>query len=162
MFNNETGSDLTLEQFVATGDDEVPAYLTVFGLRGPGERAPDDRRDRLWHRSDDLRVHPRVRHGHRRATSTPGSSSARHETVGRFGKVERLRTIHVADGQTLDLPDDSTDVAFSYITLQHCDADDALDLTSEAVRITRPGGKIALNYRGRTRIRRRCCSRSAR
>ena len=34
VFNNETGSDLTLEQFVATGDDEVPAYLTVFGLRG--------------------------------------------------------------------------------------------------------------------------------
>ncbi len=56
----------------------------------------------------------------------------------------------MADGQTLDLPDDSTDVAFSYITLQHCDADDALDLTSEAVRITKPGGKIALNYRGRT------------
>ena len=35
VFNNETGSDLTLEQFVATGDDEVPAYLTEFGLRGP-------------------------------------------------------------------------------------------------------------------------------
>ncbi len=35
VFNNETGSDLTLEQFVATGDEEVPAYLTEFGLRGP-------------------------------------------------------------------------------------------------------------------------------
>ena len=31
VFNNETGSQLTLEQFVATGDSEVPAYLTVSG-----------------------------------------------------------------------------------------------------------------------------------
>ena len=85
----------------------------------------------------------------------PASSNERHETVGRFGKVERLRTSHVADGQTLDLPDDSTDVAFSYITLQHCDADDALDLTSEAVRITKPGGKIALELSRPDRLRRR-------
>jgi aspartate-semialdehyde dehydrogenase len=28
-----------------------------------------------------------------------------YETVGRFGKVERLRTLEVADGRTLDLPD---------------------------------------------------------
>ena len=73
-----------------------------------------------------------------------------HETVGRFGKVDRLRTIHVADGQTLDLPPNSADVTFSYITLQHCDIDDALDLTAEAVRVTRPGGRIALNYRARS------------
>jgi ubiquinone/menaquinone biosynthesis C-methylase UbiE len=72
------------------------------------------------------------------------------ETVGRFGLVDRLQTCHVADGQTLDLPDNSADVAFSYITLQHCDHDDALDLTAEAVRITRPGGKVVLNYRGRS------------
>ena len=92
----------------------------------------------------------------------PGFLERTHETVGRFGKVDRLRTIHVADGQTLDLPDDSTDVAFSYITLQHCDADDALDLTSEAVRITKPGGKIALNYRARTRRRHPAAARSGR
>jgi SAM-dependent methyltransferase len=70
--------------------------------------------------------------------------------VGRFGKIDRLRTSQVADGRTLDLPPNSADVAFSYITLQHCDPADAEDLTSEAVRITRPGGKIVLNYRGRT------------
>ena len=73
------------------------------------------------------------------------------ETVGRFGKVDRLHTCHVADGKTLDLPPDSTDLAFSYITFQHCDPDDALELTSEAVRITKPGGRVVLNYR--TRIR---------
>ncbi len=56
----------------------------------------------------------------------------------------------MTDGHTLDLPPNSTDVAFSYITLQHCESDDALELTSEAVRITRPGGKVVLNYRGRS------------
>ena len=85
-----------------------------------------------------------------------------HETVGRFGKVDRLRTIHVADGQTLDLPDDSADVAFSYITLQHCDADDALDLTvrgradHEAGRQDRP--ELPGSHAGPTSS----CSRSAR
>ena len=38
---------------------------------------------------------------------------------------------------------------FSYITFQHCDPDDALELTAEAVRVTRPGGKVVLNYRSR-------------
>jgi SAM-dependent methyltransferase len=70
-----------------------------------------------------------------------------YETVGRFGKVERLRTLEVADGRTLDLRPNTADLAFSYITLQHCDEDDALELAAEAVRVTRPGGKIALNFR---------------
>ena len=35
VFNNETGSQLTLDEFVATGDNEVLAYLDVFGLRTP-------------------------------------------------------------------------------------------------------------------------------
>ena len=78
----------------------------------------------------------------------PGFLERCYETVGRFGKVERLRTLEVADGRSLDLPDRSADVAFSYITLQHCVDEDALALTAEAVRVTRPGGKVVLNYRG--------------
>ena len=39
-------------------------------------------------------------------------------------------------------------MAFSYITLQHCNEDDALELASESVRVVRPGGKIVLNFRG--------------
>ena len=70
-----------------------------------------------------------------------------YETVGRFGKVDRLRTVHVADGRTLDLPDDCSDLAFSYITLQHCRLDDALALAAEAVRVVHPGGRVALNFR---------------
>ncbi len=149
VFNNETGSDLTLEQFVATGDEEVPAYLTEFGLRGP-----ENERQTLVEIGCGI---GRMTCAFTQEYGTvigcdldAGFLERTHETVGRFGKVERLRTSHVADGQTLDLPDASADVAFSYITLQHCDADDALDLTSEAVRVTKPGGKIALNYRGRT------------
>ena len=134
---------------MATGDDEVPAYLTEFGLRGP-----ENEQQTLVEIGCGI---GRMTCAFTREFGTvigcdldAGFLERTHETVGRFGKVERLRTSHVADGQTLDLPDASADVAFSYITLQHCDADDALDLTSEAVRITKPGGKIALNYRGRT------------
>ncbi|MCU1359256.1 MAG: putative methyltransferase, partial [Ilumatobacteraceae bacterium] len=69
------------------------------------------------------------------------------ETVALFGLPERLQTSHVADGRTLAVADDTADLTFSYITLQHCQRDDALALTGEAVRATRPGGRIALNYR---------------
>ena len=34
--------------------------------------------------------------------------------------------------------------------MQHCDPDDALDLSSEAVRIAKPGGKIAVVVEGTT------------
>ena len=46
VFNNETGDELTLEQFVTTGDEEVPAYLNVFGsvARRPTPR-PSSRSD---------------------------------------------------------------------------------------------------------------------
>jgi ubiquinone/menaquinone biosynthesis C-methylase UbiE len=147
VFNNETGADLTLAEFVATGDDEVPAYLEVFGLRGP-------------HTQDQTLVEIGSGIGRMTCAFTrefgsviacdldQGFLERCYETVGRFGKVERLRTLEVADGRTLDLPDDSVDLVFSYITLQHCSNDDALDLAGEAVRVALPGGRIALNVRG--------------
>ena len=66
------------------------------------------------------------------------------------GGVQVAAALEVADGRTLDLADDSVDVAFSYITLQHCERADALHLAAEAVRVTRPGGRIALNLRSRS------------
>jgi len=69
------------------------------------------------------------------------------ETVAQFGQPERLQTSHVADGRTLGLDNDSADLVFSYITLQHCHHDDGIALAGEAVRVTRPGGHIALNFR---------------
>lgn len=151
VFNNETGGDLTLEEFVATGDQEVPAYLTVFGLRSPeienetiveigcgiGRMTCAFTREFASVIACDLDA---------------GFLERCHETVARFGRPQRLRTSQVADGRTLDLPPNSADVAFSYITLQHCDADDALELSSEAVRVTHPGGKVVLNFRSRSTV----------
>ncbi len=150
VFNNVTGDDLTLAEFVATGDDEVPALLETFGVREPANQE---------------RTLVEIGAGIGRMTSAftrefgtviacdldRGFLERCYETVGRFGKVERLRTLEVPDGRTLDLPPNSTDLAFSFITLQHCEEDDALELTSEAVRVVRPGGKIVLNYRSASR-----------
>lgn len=151
VFNNEKGSDLTLEEFVASGDQEVPAYLTVFGLR-----SPDNERQTLVEIGCGI---GRMTCGFTREFGTvvacdvdPGFLERCHETVGRFGKIDRLRTSRVTDGKTLDLAPNSADVAFSYITLQHCEPDDALELSAEAVRVTRPGGRVVLNYRSRGRM----------
>ena len=147
VFNNATGDSLTLAEFVETGDHEVPAYLETFGLRTD---------------ANQQRTLVEIGSGIGRMTCAftrefgsvvacdldRGFLERCYETVGRFGKVERLRTLEVADGRSLDLPDRSADVAFSYITLQHCATDDALALSQEAVRVTRPGGTVVLNYRG--------------
>jgi ubiquinone/menaquinone biosynthesis C-methylase UbiE len=147
VFNNATGDDLTLAEFVATGDDEVPAYLETFGLRGE-------------HTQQQTVVEIGAGIGRMTCAFTRefgtvvacdldrGFLERCLETVGRFGKPDRLRTLEVANGRTLDLPPNTADLAFSYITLQHCEEDDALELASEAVRVVKPGGKIALNFRG--------------
>ena len=148
VLNNEKGRDITLEEFVATGDAEVSAYLTVFGLR-----SPDNESETLIEIGCGI---GRMTCGFTRDYGTvlacdvdPGFLERCFETVGRFGRVDRLRTSPVTDGRTLELDPNSGDLAFSYITLQHCDPDDALELSAEVVRVTRPGGKVVLNYRSR-------------
>ena len=149
VFNNETGGDLTLEEFVATGDQEVPAYLTVFGLR-----SPENVHQTMVEIGCGIgRMTCAFTHEYGSVVACDldaGFLERCHETVSRFGDPARLQTVQVVDGRTLDLPPNSADLAFSYITLQHCDADDALELTSQAVRVTKPGGKVALNYRARS------------
>ncbi len=147
VFNNVGGHDLTLAEFVATGDHEVPAYLEVFGLRGE-------------HTQDQTLVEIGSGIGRMTCAFTrefgsvvacdldQGFLERCYETVGRFGKVERLRTLEVADGRSLNIAAASADLAFSYITLQHASYDDALDLAAEAVRVVKPGGSVALNFRG--------------
>jgi SAM-dependent methyltransferase len=151
VFNNETGRSLTLEEFVTTGDHEVPVYLQLFGLERP---------------DDADRTFVEIGSGIGRMTCAftrryaivyacdldAGFLERCREAVARFGHVDHLRTVEVADGRTLRIADDAADVAFSYITLQHCDRDDALNLVREAIRVTRPGGQIALNFRTWSRV----------
>lgn len=145
VFNNQTGPALDLAAFVETGDHETLAYLQAFGL--------DD--------GIDGQTLVEIGSGIGRMTASFSRMFARvvacdldgaflercRETVAQFGRPERLQTCHVDDGRTLLVADGSADLVFSYITLQHCHPDDALALTREAVRITRPGGRVALNYR---------------
>ena len=149
VFNSDTGDKQTLAEFVASGDAEVAMYLEAFGLATTTET--DDgvlveigagigrmtcaftRRFRIVYACDlDSGFLERCR-----------------EAVARFGRVDRLRTIHVYDGRTLDVPEAVADLAFSYITLQHCSRSDAKALVDESLRVLRPGGTIALNFRQR-------------
>jgi ubiquinone/menaquinone biosynthesis C-methylase UbiE len=146
VFNNRTGRDLSLAEFVSTGDHETLAYLTAFGL-GDGRLSSQTLVEigagigRMT--SSFTRLFGRVI-----ACDLDAAFLERcRETVAQFGRPERLQTSPVADGRTLGVPDDSADMAFSYITLQHCHRDDALALVNEAVRVTRSGGHIALNFR---------------
>ena len=146
VFNNETGSDLTLADFVRTGDEEVGRYLRQFGFN-PESLANKTlleigsgigRMTAAFTKQCFAVV----------ATDVDAAFLERcHETVGKHGDVSKLRTSHVADGSTLQLPDNCVDIVFSYITLQHCEKNDALSLTTEAMRVTRTGGTLLLNYR---------------
>lgn len=150
VFNNKTGDSLTLESFVKTGDAEVRRYMRQFGF------------------SSELLANStlvEIGCGIGRMTASFTNQCVRviavdidaaflercRETVSLHGRVDRLQTSHVSDGRSLELPDNSANLAFSYITLQHCDRDDALALTLEAIRVTGNGGSIILNYRLRTR-----------
>lgn len=150
VFNNKTGDSLTLESFVKTGDAEVRRYMRQFGFSSE-----------LLTDSTLLEIGC----GIGRMTASFTNQCARviaadidaaflercRETVSLHGRIDRLQISHVSDGRSLNLPDNSTNLAFSYITLQHCDRNDALALTLEAIRVTASGGSIILNYRLRTR-----------
>ncbi len=146
VFNNETGNDLTLEEFVNTGDKEVQRYIRLLELGdinfesstllevgsgiGRMTSAFTNRCEKVIAADVDSAFLERCR-----------------QTVARFGRIDRLTTLHVANGRTLMQNDDSVDIAFSYITLQHCQPHDALELVNQAIRVTRSGGTIVLNFR---------------
>jgi len=148
VFNNETGATLTLADFVKTGDIEVPAYLDGFGL----SRDDDASRTLVEIGSGIGRMTCAFTHRYGTVYACDldaGFLERCREAVARYGLVDRLRTIGVPDGHTLDLPDHIANLVFSYITLQHCDRRDALALIDESIRVSQPGGMIALNFRSR-------------
>jgi SAM-dependent methyltransferase len=148
VFNNETGDTLTLAEFVATGDNEVPVYLDRFELLDDGEQTEHRSLVEIGCGIGRMTCAFTRRFGTVYACDLDAGFLERcREAVARFGKVDRLRTVEVTDGRSLGIDDDTSDVAFSYITLQHCDRDDAVALVHEAIRVVRPGGQIALNFR---------------
>jgi ubiquinone/menaquinone biosynthesis C-methylase UbiE len=144
VFNNVTGHEANLAEFVSTGDHEVGAFIKAFDLpTGIGATIVEIGSGIGRMTSAFTREYGRVI-----ACDLDAAFLERcRETVAQFGFPARLSTIHVADGHTLAVRDRAADTVFSYITLQHCADDDAIGLTREAVRVAKPGGKIALNYR---------------
>ncbi len=146
VFNNETGDDLTLKEFVDTGDKEVQRYVRLLELQniqfesstlleigsgiGRMTSAFTNRCQKVIAADVDSAFLERCR-----------------QTVAQFGRIDRLNTLHVVNGRTLVLGDDTVDATFSYITLQHCQPQDAIELVNEAIRVTRSGGTIVLNFR---------------
>lgn len=145
VFDNKTG-DVSLESFAMGGEDEVRRYLNILGY-------PKDSTAEL----DMVEIGSgigRMTAGFTKRFRTVYAADVDaaflercRETVFHYGRPNALRTVHVADGRTLQLPASSVDLAFSYITLQHCGSSDALSLVNEALRVTRSGGLIALNFR---------------
>jgi SAM-dependent methyltransferase len=146
VFNNRTGSELNLADFVNSGDHEVGAYIQAFGLE-PEEGRPSTLVE-IGSGIGRMTCAFTRFYGRVIACDLDGAFLERcRETVAQFGLPERLHTVRVADGHSLQIDSDVADVVFSYITFQHCHGDDAVRLTAEAVRIAKPGARIALNYR---------------
>lgn len=149
VFNNERGDAITLGDFIASGDVEVTLYFEAFGLA----TADDDERAVVEIGAGIGRMTCALtrRYGTVYACDLDAGFLERcREAVARHGQVDRLRTVPVPDGRSLDVADGAADIAFSYITLQHCSRRDAHALVDEALRVVRPGGLVALNFRTRT------------
>jgi ubiquinone/menaquinone biosynthesis C-methylase UbiE len=148
VFNSESGDSQTLAEFVASGDAEVAMYLDTFALSGEdsGSQVLVEVGAGIGRMTCAFTKRFRVVYA---CDLDSGFLERCREAVARFGRVDRLRTIHVPDGRTLDVADGVADLTFSYITLQHCSRSDALALVGEALRVLRPGGMVALNFRQR-------------
>lgn len=146
VFNNQRSRFLTLAEFVDSGEQEVGAYLEQFGFAG----AVNEQRTLVEIGAGIGRMTASFtrRFGSVIACDLDAAFLERcRETVAKFGRPERLSTVHAHDGRTMHITERSADITFSYITLQHCDPSDALTLTTEAFRVLRPGGHVILNFR---------------
>ena len=145
VFNNLTGAELSLESFVRTGDAEVDVYVDRFGWN---ESCGSMSLLEIGSGIGRMTAGFTRRFASVTATDVDAAFLERcRETVTRFGNPASLRTVHIPDGNSLAVPDSSVDAVFSYIVMQHCRASDALRLTRESVRVLRPGGWLALNFR---------------
>lgn len=145
VFDNKTGN-VSLESFTTGGDNEVRRYLKLFGFSDDGTQELS--MVEIGSGIGRMTAGFSTRFGVVHAADVDAAFLERcRETVFHHGQPTALRTVHVADGRTLDIETGSVDFAFSYITLQHCSSSDALSLVHEALRVTKSGGIIALNFR---------------
>ena len=145
VFDNKTGN-VSLESFTTGGDNEVRRYLKLFGFSDDGTQELS--MVEIGSGIGRMTAGFSTRFGVVHAADVDAAFLERcRETVFHHGQPTALRTVHVADGRTLDIETGSVDFAFSYITLQHCSSSDALSLVNEALRVTKSGGNIALNFR---------------
>jgi len=145
VFDNKTGN-VSLESFTTGGDNEVRRYLKLFGFSDDGTQELS--MVEIGSGIGRMTAGFSTRFGVVHAADVDAAFLERcRETVFHHGQPTALRTVHVADGRTLDIETGSVDFAFSYITLQHCSSSDALSLVHEALRVTKSGGNIALNFR---------------
>ena len=145
VFDNKTGN-VSLESFTTGGDNEVRRYLKLFGFSDDGTQELS--MVEIGSGIGRMTAGFSTRFGVVHAADVDAAFLERcRETVFHHGQPTALRTVHVADGRTLDIETGSVDFAFSYITLQHCSSSDALSLVHEALRVTKSGGNISLNFR---------------
>ena len=146
VFNNQTGDELTLEAFVETGDKEVRRYIRLLQLES--FRFEDSTLLEIGSGIGRMTSSFTNRCNAVIAADVDSAFLERcRQTVARYGRIDRLSTLHVVNGKTLGLDNASVDLAFSYITLQHCQPQDAINLVGEAIRVTRSGGLVVLNFR---------------
>ena len=146
VFNNQTGDQLTLAQFVATGEAQIEPFMQALGLAS----LPVESQTMLELGCGIGRMTAGFTRRFNRVIACDLDAAFLErcrETVAQLGRPDHLQTSHIPDGRTIALRDDSVDLVFSYITLQHCHRADALALAREAVRVARPGGRIALDFR---------------
>ncbi len=147
VFSRNADTHGSLADFVKTGDDDIDWYGPRLGLWWPNSGAD---KTLVEIGAGIGRMTPALtRHyGSVVACDLDAAFLERcRDTVAAFGEPSRLQTVHVVDARTISLPDASADVVISYLTLQHCNPDDALCLVAEAMRIVKPGGRVALQFR---------------
>ena len=145
VFNNLTGDELNLANFVQTGDAEVDVYVDRFGWNDTAASMS------ILEIGSGI---GRMTAGFTRRFASVIASDVDaaflercRETVARFGTTQNFSTVHIADGNSIGVPDRSVDAVFSYIVLQHCKASDAVRLTRESLRVVKPGGWIPVQAR---------------
>jgi SAM-dependent methyltransferase len=140
-----TGYTAETEEFFAQGARETDHFLDFCGIA----IAPTDR---------VLEIGCGVGRMTRRLSELAGSVVATDVSQEMLNRAQanladrsNIEYVLVPGNGTLPLPDESIDVVFSYITLQHVPSQiDQLRYLHESARVLAPGGRLSVQIRGNT------------